>query len=123
MEHDEQAAFFDYIRWKQLDKRYVIAAIPNGAKLPWFRNKQGARVAPQAKKLLREGMLPGFPDVGVFVAKGKTPALFFEFKHGRNKCSPEQLAVHELLRAQGYRVVIVYSATEAIKALEEYLNG
>ena len=123
MEHDEQAAFIDYCRWKGYLERYVIAAIPNGAKLPWFRNKKGQRVAPQAKKLLREGLLPGFPDVGCFIPKGKTAGMFLEFKYAKNKCSDEQLKIHKLLRSAGYTVVVVWSSEEAINALERYLNG
>lgn len=63
------------------------------------------------------------PDVFVAVPRGNVPGLWFEFKFGKNKCSPEQLRVHKLLRSAGYTVVVVWSSEEAINALERYLNG
>lgn len=122
-EHETQAAFFDYIRWKQWDTRIVIAAIPNGAKLPWFRNKKGARVAPQAKKLLREGLLPGFPDVGVFAARSGYHGLFIEFKYGRNKQTEEQRRIQALLELAGFRYVVSYTVDHAIAEFENYIGG
>lgn len=112
-EHETQAAFFDYIRWKQYDRLFAIAAIPNQRKASFATGR----------RFKREGVLPGFPDVGVFVSRQGFHGLFIEFKHGKNRLSPEQRAVKALLESAGFRYVVSYSVDHAIAIFEEYING
>ena len=112
-ETHEQQAFINYCDWKGYREKYVIAAVPNQRKV---------NIA-TGLRFKREGVLAGMPDVFVAVPRGNVPGLWFEFKFGKNKCSPEQLRVHKLLRSAGYTVVVVWSSEEAINALERYLNG
>lgn len=112
-EHDTQAAFFDYIRWKQYDRLFAIAAIPNQRKASFATGR----------RFKREGVLAGFPDVGVFVSRQGFHGLFIEFKHGKNRLSPEQRAVKALLESAGFRYVVSYDVDHAIAEFENYIGG
>lgn len=112
-EHHEQAAFIDYCRWKGYDRQFVIAAIPNQRKVNVVTGR----------RFKAEGVLPGYPDILVDEPRAPYHGLRIEFKHGRNKLSEDQRLVRSKLERAGYRYVVSYSATEAIKALEEYLHG
>lgn len=61
----------------------------------------------------------GFPDRTVFLPTGKT--LFLEFKAPRGKISPHQERFIYLLQQMGHLVHVVYSADEAIAAVEDLL--
>lgn len=121
-EHGEQSAFFDYVRIKRInDWRYeLVFSVPNGAKLPWSKNKKGERYCPQAKWLKDEGLLPGVPDV--VCAYLNPGALFLEFKVGNNQPTTEQNRMLYLLQCAGHTVRVVRSSAEAIKELERHLG-
>lgn len=113
-EHDEQVAFFDYVRLKAKDdKRYAaVFAVPNG----------GHRHKTVAGKLKAEGVEAGVPDLFVAVPTAKYPGLFIEMKYGRNKLSDNQKGWIALLSNMGYVCSICWSAEDAIEVLEMYLS-
>lgn len=114
-EHDEQAR---YVRWvRNAFPNFVLASFPNG----FYGGGRGNVVAHMAK-LKAEGLLPGMPDLILCVPRGPFHGLFLEFKVGKNKPSVRQLAVKERLEEYGYKVVVVYSAEEAVKQTLEYLG-
>lgn len=121
-EHEEQAAVVDWWGWNckrwGLDERLLIA-IPNAAK----------RSYALAARLKAEGMRSGCPDL--FLARPRPliddtePAfcgLWIEMKRLDGKPSQAQLEMADLLRRQGYSVVIAKGAQEAIRAIEGYLG-
>lgn len=112
-ETHEQQAFIRECEWKGYRAKYVIAAIPN---------QRHASVV-TGRRFKAEGVLAGFPDIGVFEPRAPYHGLFIEFKFGKNKLSPEQKAVRIRLEQAGYRYVVSYSAMDAIKELEEYLKA
>lgn len=130
-EHSEQVAFFDYVRHKaKTDDRYkLIYAIPNGSK----------RNIITAKKLKDEGVKAGVPDIAVDVAMNGYHGLKIEMKARRcvivmrklktkietleGKLTEKQKEHLNLLEKYGYKTAVCYNAGEAIKELEEYLNG
>ena len=59
--------------------------------------------------------LRGMPDLIVLMPNGRT--AFLEVKRPKGRPSPQQLEVHERLRALGHEVYIVHSAEEAITYL------
>lgn len=125
IEHQEQVAFFDYVRYKaNTDDRYkMIYAIPNGS----------ARNIITATNLKREGVKAGVPDISVDVACGDYHGLKIEMKVRKiiqlktkstvrlSKLTDKQQEFKELLERQGYKVVVCYSSQEAIDELERYL--
>lgn len=92
----------------------LLFSIPNG----------GWRHKATAGRLKAEGLMPGVPDIfcaGVIAAAA--PGLFIEMKrlHG-GRVSPDQRAVHERLRACGYRVDVCHGWVAAATEISRYLG-
>ena len=111
IEHTEQVKLVQRVRAFYPDA--IIAAIPNG----------GDRTASERVRLHGEGVLAGVPDLCVLEAKNGFHALFVEMKPKVGVVSSKQSAVGLQLNAKGYRSVVARSAADAIKTIEEYLNG
>jgi len=114
-EHQEQCAFFEYVRFRALsDSRFrCIAATPNAAK----------RSPLMGLRMVKEGMEAGFPDVSVLVANDKFHGLFIEFKVKPNRVTEHQARWLRNLAINGYYTVVCWSATEAIDLIEKYLDN
>lgn len=105
-EHDEQAGFIQWFRAKW--PRVVIFAIPNG----------GKRSIVTAKRLRREGVTPGVPDLYI-------PAwgIWIEMKRQKGgRTSPDQDSMIEYLEQIGHTVVVGYGAMDASDKLLRVLN-
>jgi hypothetical protein len=113
-EHQIQCAFFEHCTWKaQSDSRWAkIFAIPNG----------GLRHIAVARRLKKEGMKSGVPDVFVAVPSGGKHGLFIEFKQPGNRMSAAQKIWKEMLWGSGYHFDVCYSAEEGVKLVETYLG-
>jgi hypothetical protein len=94
-EHQLQSLYFDWVRiMREQDRRYkLIAAIPNG----------GHRHISVAKKLKREGVSRGLPDVFNFWMTSYHTGLVLEFKVGKNGLTEDQEYWFKLLREQNWR--------------------
>lgn len=85
-----------------------------------------------AVKMKRAGRLKSWPDLflavptKVEIADGwatmAVNGLFIELKRLDGRADKEQLALHELLRAQGYAVHVCRGSEAAIAVLREYLG-
>jgi len=90
----------------------------------------GHRHPSVAVKLKRQGVKSGVPDISLPVPmfdrdpqrKVVFHSLWIEMKAERNKPSPKQIEWIDFLRAQGSRVVICWSAEEAIREIQTYLS-
>lgn len=111
IEHIEQVKVVQHVRAFYPDT--IIAAIPNG----------GDRTASERVRLHSEGVLAGMPDLCVLEAKNGFHGLFVEMKTDIGKVSSKQSDIKLQLNAKGYKAVVARSAAEAIKTIEEYLNG
>ncbi|MFZ5989439.1 MAG: VRR-NUC domain-containing protein [Bacillota bacterium] len=123
-EHSMQSTLF---KWARLYARIYpelayIFAIPNGAKLPWRRNKKGQRYCPEALRLLEEGMKSGVPDIFLPKPKGDWHGLFIEMKRAGNKVTKEQDEFIDYLVSQKYRCRICFSFEEAQVTILDYLK-
>lgn len=85
--------------------------IPNG----------GARDIVTASRMKRAGVKKGVPDLFLPHANPLWHGLWIEMKHGKNKQTKEQVEWEDFLESEGFKVVVCYSANEAIKALKDYL--
>lgn len=127
-EHQEQAELFRWSRSqiKTIPALRMLFAIPNGAKLPYGKNRNGQRFSKEAMKLKKEGLEPGVPDTFLaYPAAGKY-GLFIEMKRAKKSLSttsPEQLAWHSALSAMGYRVEVCYGWEAARDVILNYLEG
>ncbi len=102
----------------------LLFSIPNG----------GHRTAVTASIMKAEGARKGAPDLvlaartydrtppGTCGHKAGAAGLFLELKRPAGIVSPEQLAFHEALRAQGYEVWIVRQLGTAIDIITNYLK-
>ena len=111
IEHIDQVKVVQHFRAFYPD--IIIAAIPNG----------GDRTASERVRLHSEGVLAGMPDLCVLEPKNGFHGLFVEMKTKAGVVSSKQSDVNLQLNAKGYRAVIARSAAEAIKTIEDYLNG
>ena len=112
-EDSELISFFDYVRLREnQDARLkTIYHIANERKS-----------SPQAgARMKRKGVRRGIPDVCVPIATKEYSGLYLEFKVKPNKLTKEQKEMCFRLIGQGCSVKVVWSASEAIKILEEYL--
>lgn len=114
-EHDTQSAFMNYVHYREADMPELqwLHAVPNG----------GARDAVTGARMKAEGTRKGVWDICWPYPRGEYIGLYLEFKHGRNKLTPEQEAFGEFVRKQGYKTAVAYTVEKAIEILEEYING
>ena len=106
-EHDEQNIVIKYCELKKIP----VFHIPNGSYKSFT-----ARV-----KSKQEGLKPGVPDLMIPIAKSIYHGLFIEMKRLKGgNVSEHQKQWIELLNKQGYRAIICYGSSEAIKEIESY---
>ncbi|MHC4748268.1 MAG: VRR-NUC domain-containing protein [Planctomycetota bacterium] len=123
-EHKEQVEIF---RWARDMESYVpelalLHAVPNGAKLPWRRNRAGKRYSPEAMRLIKEGLKAGVPDICLPVPRDGYHGFYIELKVGSNKPTDKQKQWLVALAEQGYRVDVQYGAEAAKRAICDYLG-
>ena len=120
-EHNIQVACVTWFRYQF--PHLVCFAVPNGSKRPkkTVRTKTGAiaTYSPAAVKLKEEGALAGVADL-VLVGMGKV--VFVEMKTPKGTQQDTQKEFLADMAAAGHFVATCYSAEEAIKVIEEYLN-
>ncbi len=114
-ESQEQQAL---IRWAEMQKATypeleLLHHIPNG----------GYRNIATAKRLKREGVKAGVPDLCLPAPKGKWHGLYIEMKAERGKVSGNQKWWIEKLQQQGYYVTVCYGWEEAKETILRYLKG
>lgn len=135
-EHAEQCAVIDWWRLYCVTRKLpepLLFSIPNGT----LTNIAGHM------RMKKEGFRKGAPDLMLAVSKrgpkvfiGQTglgpdgkwiyeqmfDGLFIEMKRKGEKARPEQIAFADMLRRQGYSVVIAQGADEAIRAIRGYIE-
>ncbi len=109
-EHDEQAKLFSWTRYRP-ELRWMFA-IPNG----------GLRSKATAAKMAAEGARAGIWDICLPCPSKGYHGLFLEMKWGKNTLTPAQKEFGDYATQQGYCCKVAYSADEAIKIIDEYLE-
>ena len=113
LEHLEQCTLIEWFDLTHKDLCGRLSATPNG----------GMRNIVVAKKLKREGVRKGFPDLTLPVPRHGKFGLYIEMKKVKGaKPSAEQSDWIEFLRAQGYRAEVCYGFDEARVVINGYLN-
>lgn len=112
-EHSDQVKVVMHVR--TFYPNVIIAAVPNGA----------AVSAAQRMRLVAEGLLPGFPDLMVCEPIKPWHGLFVEMKSTAKTAHVDvkQIAVHDKLRAKGYRIVVARGYEDAKTQILAYLQG
>ena len=113
-EDTEQINVVSWANWNM--NRYPelrwLFHVPNGGS----RNKQ------EAVKFKQMGVKAGVSDLCLPYPKGIYCGLFIEMKYGNNRQQDTQKEFLADMAAAGHFVATCYSAEEAIKVIEEYLN-
>ena len=113
-EHEHQVALF---RWAALYEREVpelalLYANPLGGKRDWTTGR----------KLKREGVKKGIPDITLPVARQNHHGLYIEMKAGRNKPTASQRQWLTALNAQNYAATVCYGWQAAAIVICDYLG-
>lgn len=114
-EDEEQIAVMSWARLNEVrfPALRLLHHIPNGG-------KRGKREAAIFKAM---GVKAGVPDLFMPCPKSKWHGLYIEMKALDGKPSQKQKDMAKLLVREGYCVKFAYGADEAIKILENYLEG
>lgn len=102
----------------------LLHSIPNGGgRGKEFITRSGKKFPPLlAVKLKAEGLLAGFPDLELNSARGGFIGLQIEMKTECGTLSDSQKRIIPLLEAEGNMVVVCYNATQAIDAIQNYVQ-
>lgn len=111
-EHDQQVTVIQWCETAGRNLPFIdlIYAIPNGG----MRNKA------VAGKLKAEGVKAGMPDLCLPVPSDLYCGLYIEMKDTDGKVRKTQNEKIARLQEAGHKVVVCYSATEAIKEIQDY---
>ena len=109
-EHEEQKAFVDWLKLKNLRHFCVANALKvGGVKLMAY--------------LKAEGLTAGVPDMVIPYRTSEYGGLYVEMKKKGGRVKPNQAEWHRFLESQNYFVQVCYSADEAIACTIRYMNG
>ena len=115
-EHQEQVALFAWAN--VMSARYpelkLMFAIPN-------QSGGGVPAIIRGRRMVKEGVRAGVPDLLLPVPSGNFHGLFIELKRHGGQMKENQLWWATALRAQGYDVAVCYGFEEARVAIERYL--
>ena len=113
-EDTEQINVMEWARWNvnKYPELKWLHHIPNGGS----RNKR------EAVKLKQMGVKAGVSDICLPYGKGIYIGLYIEMKYGNNRKTEEQKEFLQDMEKAGHFVATCYSAEDAIRVIEEYLN-
>lgn len=117
-EHDEQVALFQWadIYKNEIPELEMLFAIPN-------QGGGGMQAVRRGKKMVKEGLKAGVPDIFLPVAKADFHGLFVEMKYGDGRVSKDQKRWLNNLTHGGYLCVVAYNFDAAKDAILDYLQG
>lgn len=102
----------------------ALVAVPNGADCAQrWNDVSGEWDSPNRRRLLAEGLRPGFPDLVLFVARGGYHGLVLEMKSDTGRLSDKQAERRETLAAEGYYWTLARSESAAWAVLCRYIDG
>jgi len=107
-EHQIQSAVIDWCALQGIP----VFAIPNG----------GWRHIGVARKLQREGVKPGVPDLMIPVMRGRYGGMFLELKSKGGTLRDIQKWWLKTLAYEGYFCAVAFGVDEAIEAIKTYVE-
>ena len=107
-EEQEQIAVVQWCDFKNIP----VVHIPN----------EGKRSVAYGSRLKRMGMRSGFPDLFIPLVRCGFHGFFIEMKVGYNKPTENQKRWLTALTKEGYACTVCYSADDAIKMIDAYIN-
>lgn len=115
---DEEAEQEVVMQWAKIQsgKRpelELLHHIPNG----------GSRSKREGAKLKRMGVLAGVSDLHLPVSRAGYHSLYIEMKYGDGKLQTTQKKFLKLAAFFGNYCIVCYTAEDAIKVLDNYIQG
>ena len=101
-----------------LKTRFPAALVVHAANEISLKGKDVARAIAKAKW---NGMVPGFPDLAVFLPDGE--CVLFEVKAEGGTVRPSQRVILDQLRALGFRAAVVRSVQDVDECLDHWNIG
>jgi len=108
-----QSEVFQTVWNEYPELRRLFFHIPNG----------GKRHIVEATKFKSMGVVAGIPDMFLALARGRYHGFFIELKNEVGKIDKKQLAIHDKLRAQGYRVDVHDNFEDCYFEIEKYIRA
>jgi len=125
-EHEEQVAVIEWARMQANIHPALewLHAIPNGARLPWRKNKSGQRYSPEANKLKAEGLTPGICDLFLPYPARDYHGFYLELKRPGNAAGVREGQKEFMAYCDkvGYLAQVFDNADDAIAAIKWYLG-
>lgn len=112
-EEQHQEALFKWLSNWSPSIRDVTFHTPNG----------GFRSISEARRLKRQGVTPGIPDICMLIPWNGYHGLFIELKSRNGELTQQQQLKINRLRKLGYRCEVCYSWFEAMGIIKDYLKG
>ena len=109
---------------KYMPEVVVIANEQKYPELKWLHHipNGGSRNRAEAVKLKQMGVKSGVSDLCLPYPKGIYCGLYIEMKYDKGRHQPSQKEFLTDMAAAGHYVATCYTAEEAIKVIEEYIN-
>ena len=122
-ESQEQIAVMDWAAQfePQIPELRMLLAIPNGGSRSYRVDKNGKRYSPEGKRLKREGVKRGVPDLLFPVKRLNCSGLWIEMKTKTGRMSAAQKMWAAAIIEQGFAVKLCRDSESAIKAIMHYL--
>ena len=113
-EHDEQVAYFTWIRSYEAQYPLLknIIAIPNA----------GKREGYQGQWMVDEGLRAGVWDIFLAIPTDDAPGAWIEMKFGRNPLTDSQREWGEQQIELGYQMIVCWTWLEAVSFTCKYLG-
>jgi len=111
-EHILQRQCVGWFRENYPGIKKLLVAIPNG----------GKRDIATAKALKDEGVVPGAPDLVLFISNREHPALCIEMKTKKGRQSESQKEWQEAAEKNGLKYAVIRDLFSFIKLINEYIN-
>lgn len=122
MKHLEAAQQAQVIEWSKWAYKAKPTQYPNLDLLHCSLN--GVKLSgTQAKIAKGQGMLSGVPDLFLPVPKNGFHGLFVEMKSEKGRVTENQEWFLSKTEGLGYKTAVCYSASEAIKTIQDYYDA
>jgi hypothetical protein len=106
------------------DELELMHSIPNGGERPKVRGSNGQWYCPEGKRLNKEGLKKGMPDLCLPISRGQYLGLYIEMKAPGPKygLTTDQKKVMAQLREAGHCVEWFDTVNDTCKCIDWYLK-
>ena len=117
-EHDDQVTLFEWaaVYAREEPRLELMFAIPN-------QGGKGQEAIKRGKKMVKEGLKKGVPDIFLPVVTNEFGGLCIEMKAEGGRLSKEQKWFLNGLTHGGYLCGVCFSCDQAIALIMDYLNS